>query len=339
MPINPSSYSKVISALEAFDRVFRQSDKWADWKNNKAHRHAIRYGENIYPVKKIVSLASGTPVGEFNGGWGSPTQYANSYAQELGFQIVPLRRRNPTWSRDELIITLDFYLKHRDQIPGKSSDEIARLSGLLNRLGSQIHEVLSDDFRNPNGVYMKLMNFRGLDPSNSTQGLEHVGNADREIWSELGSAPEKCEQLSQAIINAVDELEIQAESEPELDDADFEAEEGRVVARVHFRRERKPKIVEKKKKSVMRQQGFLRCEACGFRFDVTYGDRGSTFIECHHTKPVHEMKPGEKTKLSDLVLLCSNCHRMVHTKRPWLTLNEVRELSGVKTLRGYFDSA
>ena len=337
--INPTSYSKVVSAFEVFDREFRQTRKWADWTNNKAHLHAIKFEENIYPVKKIVSLASGTPVGKFGGGWGSPTQAANSCIQELGFQIVPLRRRNPNWSRDELIITLDFYLKHRDQIPDQSSEEITRLSGLLNRLGSQLHDVLSDNFRNANGVHMKLMNFLGLDPNNSAQGLKHASKSDREIWSELGSAPEKCDQLSRAIIAAIDELEVQAENKTELDDADFDAEEGRVVTRVHVRRERNRKIVEQKKKSIMRQQGFLKCEACGFRFDTTYGDRGSTFIECHHTKPVHEMRAGEKTKQSDLVLLCSNCHRMVHTKRPWLTLNEVRKLPGVKALRSHFDSA
>ncbi|MDP6032209.1 MAG: HNH endonuclease [Alphaproteobacteria bacterium] len=39
-----------------------------------------------------------------------------------------------------------------------------------------------------------------------------------------------------------------------------------------------------------------------------------------------KLEVGERTKLSDLVLLCSNCHRMVHRKRPWLTVRELREL-------------
>ena len=34
----------------------------------------------------------------------------------------------------------------------------------------------------------------------------------------------------------------------------------------------------------------------------------------------------KKTKLVDLVLLCSNCHRMVHRKKPWLNLEELMEL-------------
>jgi predicted HNH restriction endonuclease len=59
---------------------------------------------------------------------------------------------------------------------------------------------------------------------------------------------------------------------------------------------------------------------------VTYGARGKDFIECHHTKPVSELAVGEKTRLTDLVLLCSNCHRIVHRKKPWLGIDELREI-------------
>lgn len=54
---------------------------------------------------------------------------------------------------------------------------------------------------------------------------------------------------------------------------------------------------------------------CTFDFAKVYGALGADFIEIHHTKPVAKMKPGSKTKLSDLALLCSNCHRMAHRKR------------------------
>jgi hypothetical protein len=35
---------------------------------------------------------------------------------------------------------------------------------------------------------------------------------------------------------------------------------------------------------------------------------------------------GQKTRLADLALLCANCHRMIHARRPWLTLDELRGL-------------
>ena len=76
----------------------------------------------------------------------------------------------------------------------------------------------------------------------------------------------------------------------------------------------------------MGQNQPLLCEACGFDFEQVYGEHGKGFIECHHTKPVSELKAGEKTKLSDLALVCSNCHRMIHRRRPWLSVSELGEL-------------
>jgi 5-methylcytosine-specific restriction enzyme A len=74
--------------------------------------------------------------------------------------------------------------------------------------------------------------------------------------------------------------------------------------------------------------GKLACEACGFDFRERYVDHGEGFIECHHAKPVHRLKPGDKTKVGDLRLLCSNCHRMVHARRPWLTLEQLVTVLG-----------
>jgi 5-methylcytosine-specific restriction protein A len=82
-------------------------------------------------------------------------------------------------------------------------------------------------------------------------------------------------------------------------------------------------LVKAKKKKALATLGSLACEACGFDFREHYGDHGEGFIECHHTKPVHTLKPGDKTKAGDLRLLCSNCHRMVHAKRPWLTMEQL----------------
>jgi 5-methylcytosine-specific restriction protein A len=41
--------------------------------------------------------------------------------------------RNPPWSRDELIVVLDFYLQQSPSIPSKTSNDVIELSGLLNR--------------------------------------------------------------------------------------------------------------------------------------------------------------------------------------------------------------
>lgn len=45
---------------------------------------------------------------------------------------------NPDWTRDELIIALDVYLRHRTRLPDKGSKEIINLSRTLNRLGEKL---------------------------------------------------------------------------------------------------------------------------------------------------------------------------------------------------------
>lgn len=65
---------------------------------------------------------------------------------------------------------------------------------------------------------------------------------------------------------------------------------------------------------------------CGFDFAERYGERGHGFIECYHTQPVHTLRDGDKTKLDEFALLCANCHRMVHARRPWLSIGQLRAL-------------
>ena len=66
--------------------------------------------------------------------------------------------RNPTWTRDELILALELYLRHRERLPDSDDAEIIELSQTLNSLfGDQAKDA--NLFRNPNGVYMKLAKF------------------------------------------------------------------------------------------------------------------------------------------------------------------------------------
>jgi hypothetical protein len=110
---------------------------------------------------------------------------------------------------------------------------------------------------------------------------------------------------------------------------DPEAEEfpeGNVLYRLHRFHERCGDLPRRAKKLALKKNGKLVCVACGFDFHATYGPVGDGFIECHHTVPVSELKDGMKTKLADVVLVCSNCHRMLHRRRPWLGIKELKFL-------------
>jgi predicted HNH restriction endonuclease len=100
-----------------------------------------------------------------------------------------------------------------------------------------------------------------------------------------------------------------------------EAVEGRVyTTEVTFRR-RNRALIETKK-----AQSDGHCEACGFCFEDHYGGLAKDCLVAHHINPIaHRTRPS-MTSLDDIALLCPNCHAVVHTQDPPLSLEEVREM-------------
>lgn len=237
---------------------------------------------------------------------------------------------NPAWTRDELILALDLYLKHRDTLPSKHHPEVQELSRLLGRLGRALGLSESDSFRNANGVYMKLGNFRRWDPEYIKDGKTGLAKGNKDeglVWEEFANDSVK---LAAVVVAIREAIEGQTTASPELEGGDEpdieEAEEGKVLTRLHRFRERNRSLAKAKKQEALKKHGRLQCEACSFDFAQAYGPAGEGIIDVHHTRPVHTLKPGEKTKLSELALLCANCHRMIHSNRKWLTVEQVRAL-------------
>jgi 5-methylcytosine-specific restriction protein A len=312
-------------------------------------RYDLLYEGQRYPPKAVIGLAAGrildTPLGpyDFKGGLESK---CFRVLEENGFTVVEkepetntvLRtqeerhdeHRNPDWTRDELIVALNVYLQTAPTLPAKDSEVILELSHNLNRLGEKLFppEERSDTFRNPNGVYMKLMNFKRLDPTYTSQGkvgLSRGAAGEQEVWDEFQSDPNRCARVARAILESLDDNEVgTAWIGPDADEGLEEAPEGRILTKKHLVRERNRKLVQSKINRVLQQTSKLECEVCSFNFAATYGSRGDGFIECHHTKPVATLDAQSKTHIDDLALVCSNCHRMIHRSRPWLSLDELR---------------
>ena len=102
--------------------------------------------------------------------------------------------------------------------------------------------------------------------------------------------------------------------------------EGRVRYANHRRLERDSSITRKAKAKRLAETDVLCCEVCEMDFVQTYGEIGIGFIEAHHKKPVAELDGSEKTKISDLALVCSNCHRMLHRSIPLLSVAELKTI-------------
>lgn len=232
--------------------------------------------------------------------------------------------RNPPWLQDEILIALNFYLRHRPRIPQKTSAEISDLSELLKKLRLKLDGELTDTFRNNNGVYMKLMNLLRFDPEYEGTGLQRGGTKEKEVWERYASEPDELQRVVDIIRSTIlSDQDIPPEDTP-IDEE--EAEEGTILTRLHKSRERNSGLVKRKKKKVLEEQGTLSCEVCDLVFELVYGERGQGFIECHHIKPLSELQKGYRTRMTDLALVCANCHRMIHRKKPWLSIEELKDL-------------
>jgi 5-methylcytosine-specific restriction protein A len=233
--------------------------------------------------------------------------------------------RNPPWHRDELILALDLYFLHSPLHISERHPEVRALSQILNVLPIHGHRPDAARFRNANGVYMKLCNFLRLDPGYQGKGLRAGGALEEEVWREFAADRARLATTAAAIrerASAPDAAEHIAE--PVDDEEEFP--EGRVLFRAHRARERNRTLVTRAKQLAQKRSGRLACQVCEFVFGVRYGRLGEGYIECHHVVPISQLRPGSRTKVTDLALLCSNCHRMVHRRRPWLSMIELTSM-------------
>lgn len=94
------------------------------------------------------------------------------------------------------------------------------------------------------------------------------------------------------------------------------------------RRRSEINIIARSSRLVVKAKKFhgMKCQACDFDFEAFYGDIGTGYIECHHVDPLSGRDGvNMPTKITDLAMLCANCHRMVHRQTPALTIKELRK--------------
>jgi hypothetical protein len=112
----------MLEAMARFDREERDSAKWRGWETKKKFKYAIIHEQRLYPVKEIISLATGVPTSDFGGG-----AQANSTVRKIGLTVEALH------------------------LPGEDKVQIALHELLLMKAPSaiepaQAHETLADQF-------------------------------------------------------------------------------------------------------------------------------------------------------------------------------------------------
>lgn len=230
--------------------------------------------------------------------------------------------RNPNWTKDEILLAIDLYFRVGRKMPSENNPEVASLSMLLNNLGIHPKEKHGDNFRNPDSVAMKIGNIQFYD-DHTPGGLPAGSKLDKQMWDEYGSKPEEVRLLAELIKSKRKEVKLEDFINTESDE---EFMEGRVIEKIHKKLERSGSAPKRKKEYVLKKKGKLVCEACGFNFEKVYGTLGEGFAECHHQVVLSSLGGVAATRLSDLAIVCSNCHKMLHRKRPWMTIDELRRI-------------
>lgn len=124
---------------------------------------------------------------------------------------------------------------------------------------------------------------------------------------------------------ALIEAEAQSDTEEEWEPT---GREGRILTRLHVFKERDRRFVQQVRERYKNQHGgLLRCEVCGRIPAESYGpENGERCIEAHHKVPIEQLQPDSTTHLADMAMVCACCHRVIHSQRPCLSIEEVKGL-------------
>ncbi|MFJ9021648.1 HNH endonuclease [Streptomyces sp. NPDC102259] len=305
------------------DGVLKAIAEYEEWGRDRflseygykpATGYLLVHDGRTYDSKAIAGVAHKFDQGralesdELSGG----RSHAARWLARLGFVIRS--SRSPDWTRDEIILACDLAMANGWKRLEFNDSRVIELSELLQTMPIHPEELRNELFRNPNGVARKTVDITSRHPD--YRGKPTNGNAlDVEVMNDFLTRPAEMAEVAQRIRDGLLTGDFQTLPPEAEEEDDYSAPEGRLLIRRHRSRERDKGLRKRKIDAVLRQGRRLACEACGFDFEAIYGPRGAGYIECHHVVPLHEAGEG-RTKLSDLALICANCHRMIHRRAP-----------------------
>lgn len=230
------------------------------------------------------------------------------------------------WTREELILVLDLYLKNREDLNSISAEVFEAYSNFCRRLHQNALSQNSS-FRSPRSIYLRLQNYRNCDPYWQKRGHKGLqsGQTDhfRKIWAEFHKYPEDVSQIADEIRQAILKKEYVISKLDSETQTGFVNEGGRQL-RIHCSRERKPQRIPKLKAFKLAHD-HLFCEVCGGDFAHYDEPVRERVFEVHHDVPLATASHQVETKLDDLSVLCANCHRAIHGYDQIPTIEEMRE--------------
>lgn len=169
----------ILEAMARFDQENRHSPTWTDWETKKNFGYAIVHDGRRYPVKEIISIATGTSASSFSGG-----RTTNSRVQKVGLDVEALHM--PPESEVRVALHELLLARAPDAIePTEAYDTLADRFALPQRLRTQRMEK-SDEVHWDNRVRFarrKLVDAGIVDASQHGRWKLKV-HEQRRIWVE-----------------------------------------------------------------------------------------------------------------------------------------------------------
>jgi 5-methylcytosine-specific restriction protein A len=224
---------------------------------------------------------------------------------------------NPDWTRDETLLALNL-LYQRGKPVDRSDPEVVELSSLLRSANIHPQETRKSNFRNPDGVALKLQNLLSAEDEN--RGLSSSA-LDREI---VGTYPrDRAEEVASVALSIRQAIENKEAVDLSTEDEVFS--EGHILTSRHRSRDQRLR----RKLLAQRTDDQLICAICDCTPPPGVGRQlKESFFEAHHVRPLSEKKGVTSTRVADMALLCAGCHRFIHKlivlEKHWFSIADAR---------------
>ncbi|WP_026918059.1 HNH endonuclease [Gordonia shandongensis] len=310
----------VLSAIAECDDLGRKQFL-ADNGFEAAREYFLIHHGQAYDSKAVAGVAHRLVTGQrvrsadFQGGAAVADEL-----RALGFTITG----DADWTWDELLLACDVIATNEWRTVREDSDEVRNLSAYLRE--EQPLPAHSPEFRSPSSVHRKLEDLRSAHPD-YTGATTRGGRATKAMAAAFAADYETMHRLASEVLKLGTESDEDTSVPGEASAAEIvTAAEGRVVRRLTTMRERDRGLRDAKLAQFRAaHQGRVFCEVCSFDFGKAYGAHGKGYAEVHHRVPLH-VTDEVVNDLHDLIVLCANCHRMIHRRTPWLTPEELAAL-------------
>lgn len=212
---------------------------------------------------------------------------------------------NVSFTRDEVILTLDvLYSSGNDKLT-KNSPKIAELCTILQNLPIHPEDKRPPNFRNTAGVSDQIRTFQqeahGVDRSRWG-----VGKCFHQVAKEYQGQADELHAIAEAIRRNKNYFNSCNFGQLEENDG---FPEGALLSHLH-------RVIERRDGAKVSKES--RCAICQISVSRIY-DRCSNFLEQHLLVPVVKLDSEKRYTTGDFITVCPNCHAALHRFRPWRT--------------------